>query len=279
MRLQSTFRRCERRHSTTRFRLGSLKVEARELRASGREHTGLSANAARVPRRFGSPPKLYPVIVTAPATARRRAPSRLAADLSWSRFPQGGNETESAFPLPVDFDWIGFHPGFGAVNTDDPMLPADDPLHWPDSSLEAFADRFMDWTEATIPDIVGGVPATCPSQACVITDPLDPIILGPRASFSVIISPAVYQWFWVGGLEAGTGGSFVVEVFAEGYGQYGIDEYRTPSAGALLSGACVRGRQRIPSSSIEIEISRGMYEDNGANDVVIMYAGRTGGLW
>jgi hypothetical protein len=265
-----------------RVRLASTRLDAREPTGPRDDRAVRTAGETRRRRVFVSPPPTR-IVVAAPNAGPPAGGFGLVAAAPRRRFPQGGNETEAGIYVPEEFDWLGFDAGLGSGSTDDPMFDNGDPVHWAESSPDAFPDRFLAWTEATIPPEIGGTPADCPSTARIITDPFDPIVFGKRGQMSLTIAAAPYQWFWVGAMrtEVGPGldASFVVEVFASGYGGYGVDQYWTPSAGLSLQGRCVRARQTPVESSIEITISRGMYEDNGDQDIIMMIAGRTGSLW
>ncbi len=208
------------------------------------------------------------------ATRRFRAPLGGPSFAILDRHPF--SDTFVADPgLPAGFEFAGFEPNLGLVASADPLLPNMDPGQWGGGDPEMFPDAFVGWTDATL--VAGGMGYACLSSACSITDPLEPIVLGPDSAIDLVIGPAQFQWFWVGVFATPLqtqGQQVTIEVSA------GPDAIRdatteiTSLGSGAVHGACARVRQRIPGDAIGIHLSRG--RGTGNQDVYVLVAGRLG---
>ena len=118
---------------------------------------------------------------------------------------------------------------------------------------------------------------------CVITDPLDPITLGPDTSIDVVLWPAQFQWLWVGAFTAGDfDENLVYEIEAQGSGGFSIDgegaSVSVDGSGlGLVRGFCVRARQTFANYPLLVHITRTPIGQNNGN-LNLLLAGRLGYL-
>ncbi len=186
--------------------------------------------------------------------------------------------------LPMDFNWVGWSAGFGSHSSNDPLLPTTDPGSSADMAPEQFGDAFLNWSEMTL--VAGGIGRPCPGPYCVITDPLDPITLGPDTpdtSIDVVLWPAQFQWLWVGAFTAGDfDENLVYEIEAQGSGGFSIDgegaSVSVDGSGlGLVRGFCVRARQTFANYPLLVHITRTPIGQNNGN-LNLLLAGRLGYL-